>query len=139
MLAQNFKSADDLRLSEAQHAALIKTLGLLDRGELRHVDSYEVGVLHSDAEFSGLFSMNVWKGTHPCGTAACIGGTAELVGDTKFVDRALTPSLRELFYPRYGDYDEITPAIAAIGLRNYLTTGRPNWRQARELGGSLNK
>jgi len=36
MLARNFKSATDLGIPENVYAGLIKVLGMMERGELRH-------------------------------------------------------------------------------------------------------
>ena len=37
MLMQNFMAAEDLDLTDQEHAALAKVLGMLERGEMKHV------------------------------------------------------------------------------------------------------
>ncbi|MGX1418345.1 hypothetical protein [Bradyrhizobium elkanii] len=134
MLAQNFKSADDLEISEAQKDALIKTLVLLETGKLEHYRIPKDGsdyVPGRELEFSGHFSMAAFGRRHACGTAACIGGTAELISGVVFVGELNRPdALENLFY---GDDDmrvgleDITPSQAATALRSYLTTGHARW------------
>lgn len=134
MLAQNFKSAADLGITEPQLSALQKTLVLLETGKLRHVSFYEMGnSVSRDRSFSGQFNMGTYGFTHKCGTAACIGGTAELIGDAKFIGVDRPAALTELFYMdnivSY-DVDAVTPSQAATALRSYLTTGDAKWSEA---------
>lgn len=146
MLAQNFQSADELLITEQQRQALIKTLTLLETNKLKHFRRKKVNLDTGEVEDERLnfcfgkepisqFNMNIWRANTTCGTVACIGGTAELVGQVYFgVDhRMLPPNLYNLFYPGFeasfieGAYDHITTEHAAQALRNYLTTGEPNW------------
>ena len=138
MLAQNFKSAADLEITGAQKDALIKTLVLLETDRIQHVD---VTKRRFDStkpiEFDGMFSMACWGSiAHECGTVACIGGTAEIVGKVSFGnptthDASLAPGLYELFYARKiihsYDWNKINTAQAARALRSYLTTGDARW------------
>lgn len=136
MLAQNFKTAIDLGISEAQADALRKTLVLLETGKLQYFD---VSNLYNSQrfcghprEFSGHFNMETFGTRHECGTAACIAGTAELISGIKFVGMDRPDALENLFY---GDdasgnqlsLSEITPSQAATALRSYLTTGDARW------------
>lgn len=135
MLAQSFKSATDLGIRDEWWSALCKTLVLLETGKLEH-SLIDDGLLSFDSKFTGHFNMNTWRNVHSCGTCACIGGTAEMVGDVsfgKYWDHQdnLHPELYRLFYP--GDhvtYRTVTPEQAAYALRSYLTTGSANWKTA---------
>jgi hypothetical protein len=129
MLAQNFKSAADLGISEKQKEALCKTLVLLETGKLKHAP---MGSSTEHRSFSGQFNMNQWQARNECGTIACIGGTAEMIGDVSFQDHYEKRSLHELFYPDRKKIDgcrwkDITPSQAATALRSYLTTGDARW------------
>ena len=130
MLAQNFKSAADLGITEPQREALMKTLVLLETGKLIHVPvpSYR----GRGEKFSHMFNMAAWRRGTECGTIACIGGTAELVGNTDFgVWQVLfNKALRRLFFRRLffpDNLSDITPTQAATALRSYLTTGNARW------------
>ena len=138
MLAQNFKKAADLGISEAQFAALRKTLVLAETGRLRHIDptDYRHDFLGKKS-FTGHFNMNWWSMKRTCGTCCCLGGTAELVGnlreDALHVAAQKNPELFNLFYPGRRDRGRdinmklITPSQAATALRSYLTTGDARW------------
>jgi hypothetical protein len=135
MLAQNFKTADDLCISIAEHGALIQVLGMLERGELIHADT-----LYGPSSFNkGLRSF---KGLHmgmtgsSCGTVACIGGWVASIlgidqrdyvnghgGSNGLKDLYLVKQLTPFSLPLY----KITADQAAIALRSYLTTGNANW------------
>ena len=128
MLAQNFRSADDLGISERQHDALRKTLVLLETGRLTHADP---GRPRADrGRFTGHFNMREWNTVGECGTICCIGGTAELVGDVQFDPERLPEGLDELFFPNSPHVEDITPSQAATALRCYLTSGDPRWLEA---------
>lgn len=125
MLAQNFKTAAELGISEEKVSALCKTLALMDSGNLKLTE--ESPVFARKLSFSGQFNMNQWSASNKCGTIACIGGTAEIVGNVKFT-RVETPQLHSLFYPRLvKGWSAITVEQAAIALRSYLTTGDARW------------
>lgn len=140
MLAQNFKSADELGLDKQEKEALVKTLALLETGKLIHTPFF-VHTLDGENTFTGHFNMAEWNTVAECGTVACIGGTAELIGNLE-VDQLMNKAdngneeLSELFYPsiigaecRY-TWRHIKPAQAARALRSYLTTGKANWISA---------
>lgn len=132
MLAQSFLSADDLELSERQRDALIKTLVLLETGKLTHVHANDISIGfelddYTNYKFSGYFNMAVWHEHYNCGTVACIGGTAEMIGQVEF-NPGISAALRELFYPRrHVALANVTVKQAAQALRNYLTTGHAHW------------
>lgn len=127
MLARSFLPAAQLGHTEAELDALIKVLGMLERGELTHVPIHNPDFV-TIPTFTGHFNMSLINVVTDCGTACCILGTAELVSGVKF-------KLRQgaIFFPDIemdGGWDGITPAQAAHALSNYLTTGRPNWAEA---------
>lgn len=140
MLAQNFKSAADLEISQPQLEALIKTLVLMETGEIKfvHLDekSFESSVEGKSHE--GLFNMNVWNAFTPCGTVCCIGGTAEYVGKVNFPGgcmEGMPEGLDRLFYPYElpdHQWNDITVEKGAQALRNYLTYGEPRWKEVME-------
>lgn len=137
MLAQNFQSAEKLLITERQRQALIKTLTLLETNKLKHFprkrQTFHIAEDKLSLNFTGQFNMDVWLAKTSCETVACIGGTAELVGQVDFGSNHMTlpTNLRKLFYPDFEnsfvDYDDITVDHAAQALRNYLTTGKPCW------------
>lgn len=142
MLAQNFKSATDLEITEQQRLALIKTLVLLETGKLTHKKKPDDNeMLHFGFDFkdghpvlTGHFNMDLWTVTYRnCGTIACIGGTAEIIGGpgVGFVEDQLPENLQRLFYPFTSKFRfrDITTAQAATALRSYLTTGNPHWEE----------
>jgi hypothetical protein len=131
-----FMSAADLKLTELQRHALIVTLDLFETDKVRHVreeeyENWEAG--EDEASFSGLFNMGVWGADdqpYTCGTIACIGGTAELLGKVGFDGWNSHEGLSHLFTPRMdlvGDWNDITVERAAKALRSYLTTGFADW------------
>jgi hypothetical protein len=134
MLAQNFMTAADLGLADEEQAALVALLGMLERGELHHVPLSDVSTLGDIPEnFTGGFNMEYWAVDTPnCGSVCCIGGSAEMIGglrhDQLFNKMDALPALDDLFMPD-ADMDAITPAQAAMALRNYLTTGQARWSE----------
>lgn len=134
MLAQSFKSADELGISEMQKDALAKTLVLLETGRLTHAPSpvRETDGYRESDEFTGHFNMARWRAAEECGTVCCIAGTAELVGTVTFdPDCDDNEALFDLFWVGDsqfgGDISHITPEQAARALRSYLTTGKARW------------
>lgn len=133
MLAQNFKSPADLGLTDAQHAALCKTLVLMETGKLEYAPLNEdIGCIQR--EFTGHFNMATWNVKHSCGTVCCIGGTAELIGNLVYGSlhehslkllKAQERGLYHLFHGYWGNKSlaDITVPEAAQALRNYLTYG----------------
>jgi hypothetical protein len=126
------KTALALKITEKQKAALVRTLRLLEAGKLKHVDPQDIadGPTPKRKVFSGLFNMRTWQHPTPCGTVACIGGTAEMIGKVRFGDSyEKNPDLHDLLYPAQTTMPDrfITTKHAAKALRNYLTTGKPAW------------
>lgn len=131
MLAQNFKTAKELKLSDAEFNALVTVLGMLERGELKHIPSH---VWENEEKVEGdspiYFNMDQWHSTYECGTVCCIGGSAEFFGEVSFFEGGDRDNddLDELFYPDIdGSYESISAEHAAQALRSYLTTGKANW------------
>ena len=131
MLAQNFKSAADLGITEPQLSALQKTLVLLETQKVIHVPDFQV-LGYQSKEYTGHFNMRSWRTKGDCGTVRCIGGTACAVSgnDSLFDNWERRDDLHALFAPErdiYGPWNDITPAQAATALRSYLTTGDARW------------
>lgn len=119
MLAQNFKTAAELSITEDQSLSLRSLLGRMERGEIP----------------SNRFDMkNV--GDPECGTAGCLLGWARgKHGKYPWEDGLDTAvandGLWELFMPtQYGGAFDASVTQAAAALRSYLTTGEPNWAEA---------
>jgi hypothetical protein len=136
MLAQNFKTAEDLQVTEQAHAALIKVLHLLDCGDLKHC-KLEKGP-ESDSFFQPKHVENAFNmSSFECGTVRCIGGWVLhfLVGKHQVnAAKAGNNELHYLFYPpNHVGYNDITTTQAACALRSYLTTGKAEWEEALKL------
>lgn len=133
MLAQSFLPAVELGITEPQRDALMKTLVLLETGKLVHVPASDV-ISPNGYAFTGHFNMTEWSGTYDCGTVACIGGTAELVGQVSFgyIYGIENRALKNLFLPPMNSltWAAITPAQAATALHSYLSTGNAKWHEA---------
>lgn len=123
MLAQNFKTAAELGISEIEVDALIKVLGMLERGELTEQE----------------FSMDTIL--HDCGSPACLCGWANYVsGGRAFPEAPQTSRLYNrlpagainlfLLSGWRSEWESITPSQAATALRSYLTTGVARWDEA---------
>src|ERR1700679_4104916 len=135
MLAQNFKSAADLNISDVEIQSLVAVLGMLEREELVHGETPLCTKPRKPNEFNMAATLE-----NSCGTIACIAGWAHEVsgreafpeivkgeiGDWKL--RA-NPALLGIFGigRRHGVLYSITPAQAAAALRSYLTTGDACW------------
>jgi|SRR6516162_357458 hypothetical protein len=107
MLAPCFKTADELGLNPSQRDALIKVLGMLERGELREAasDLDLQGYIEAD-----VFSMRSWS--------TCICGHAKRFSEWDSAATSQSGPTGSLFYRT-----SMSMAQAAIALRDYLTTG----------------
>jgi hypothetical protein len=126
VLARNFKTAKELGLANVEVEALTTVLGMLERGDIAQ-EQFHMG-----------------RFQHECRTPACICGWAHYISGGKafpeisihhgaiILYRRSSNSLVELFRltAARGSGGEITPAQAAIALRNYLTHGEPRWADA---------
>lgn len=148
MLAQSFKTAKELGISQQAIEALQKVLVLFETEKVRYIpeDEYQLrgypdmpyAVDSSNPNSAKiLFNMSSWSSPRDCGTVCCIGGTAALISGIDFnalvhsrngISKEIQ-SLYRLFYPDCSGYDDVTVDQAAQALRNYLTTGEPQWPQ----------
>jgi hypothetical protein len=128
VLAQNFKTAEELGLADVEVKALVTVLRMLECDDIA----------------PEMFHMGYFK--YECQTPACICGWAHHISGGKAFPELSTqvgpmlvyrrfnesPSIIELFRVTAvrGSGGEITPAQAAIALRNFLTCGEPRWAEA---------
>ncbi len=124
MLAQNFKSAEELGLTEKGYRGLIKVLGMLEREELVHSpEPYRSRIPNG-------FNMRACWNESACGTVGCIGGWAGFYNNRGWVAGNVLPgeaNLHELFCPIGYDRSNYTVEQAAHALRTYLVTGHAEW------------
>lgn len=125
MLAQNLKTAVELKIPEKLYGALLQVLGLLEREEIPKS-------LFSMRHISGPRIVNDEK----CGTAGCIAGWCEAVSEGSYRYNRTPRALEMLFYPNHVPNEVAYGATreqAAFALRTYLTTGKDGWKEAMEL------
>jgi hypothetical protein len=132
MLAQSFKSAADLQISDVELSSLITVLGMLERGELVHDADTYCGFPRGQK-----FNMGVSLTESSCGTIGCIAGWAYAVSNRvafpeMFLDDGWNrpnKGLIKLFGIGKNTYNlsPYTTDQAAIALRSYLTTGEAKW------------
>jgi hypothetical protein len=141
MLAQNFKTPAELNISKREFDAIVTTLGAFERNEIQYVTSDE----ETTQQILAAFNMDYWDGKEAtggyenCGAVHCIGGWVtkltgvnlpEKDGEEWDAELAGREGLYNLFYPhQIRDWSRITVAKAAEAIRNYLTTGKPNWEE----------
>lgn len=130
-IKDKFLTAEELGLTELQYTSLIKTLGILEKSELKECPG-NIGIpLWWNKTPGHYFNMNCWWSEmtelkHGCGTCCCIGGTAErIAGQRSLFDSGRTP--RELYALFYRYPDMVTQPQAGRVLRNYLQTGETDW------------
>ena len=131
-LEGKFKTAAELGLECNQYCGLIKTLAHMEAGRLHHAP--KEFTTRRGHTFSGHFNMGSWRAGTECGTVACIGGTAELLGNCQLTGCPRGP-IRELFFPDENFCNigyQATPRQAAVALRGYLETGKTDWRRAMD-------
>lgn len=133
MLAQNFKSAQELGLTDDVYNALKRLLVMLETGKLEHYNFRERH--YTQTFYTGRvkkmpsrFNMHLWRVETPCGTCCCLGGTLEAIlkADHGAMERLANelrnddylPGLHNLFYDNV-DADT-TVEEAAAALRRYL-------------------
>lgn len=113
MLAKTFKSAEELKIAQNVHDALVKVHWMLIDSTIPET----------------LFDMRT-TGVHvglPCGTAGCIIGWCHALD--KNVPLQVN-RLDKLCYPLDERAYKANPTQAAKAIHNYLTTGYPKWREA---------
>jgi hypothetical protein len=143
MLAQSFKTAVELYLTDEQRTALIEVLALLETEKLPHIPNLFLGPWSSRYVRGQYFNMGKWLENYNCGTVSCIAGTACLIsGNGALFNSVRRPSglvgmlfsrkhrtLRRLFFPNVRSFDDITTEQAATALRSFLTTGDFDWHE----------
>ena len=135
MLAQNFKTAEELGISEAQLGALQKTLVMMETGKLSHVPQTDVKAdFKVSSELNQFFNMIISYGHADCGSVGCIRGTAERVGRVEFPVLRGPKGLTDLFYNGVAIISDPSVSQAATALRSYLTTGAARWKLALSIG-----
>jgi hypothetical protein len=130
MLARNFLDASTLKVSENELQALIKVLGMLERDEFEHHTE------RKDIRNKYGFNMGCYhslrSNEHSCGTQGCIMGWANYFDNTTFSDISESSSDIEVLNLFYADFasrlTSVRPEQAAQALRNFLTTGKSDWR-----------
>lgn len=122
MLAQNFMTPADLGITDILFESLVKVLGMLERGELKHTPV--------TMPIPNGFNMADRWIHDDCGTACCIMGWCDLVARKQLSWPISNHALADLFCPDMCWAGHHTPAQAAIALRNYLTHGEPRWAEA---------
>lgn len=130
MLASSFRTAEELKCSEADRAAAIKVLHMLESGEIKSIKFNEVII-------GKRLLMSDWSEERLCGTVACIGGWMEIVkgGDLDFSEENEEGdvhgygfgSWNDVFYPPDWCYRLFTVEEAAVALRAKLETGKATW------------
>lgn len=131
MLARTVLTPEQLEITPGVHAAILTLLGMMERGELVHVGFRDsTNEPHVPWPRVGQFNMNCWVGYGDCGTVHCIGGSLELLAPAEgCLQSPHAMGLYHLFYPDLdSDWANITVAQAAAALRNYLSTGQPEWK-----------
>lgn len=122
MLANSFKTAEQLKLDSRVYQGLQKVLTRLETNDLVYVqwgsDNYTT---------PNGFNMNVLLQQTSCGTAGCIAGWTAIESGLEVEMVETIEELQGLFYPPSGNYNKITVAQTAQTLRHYLTTGEIDW------------
>ena len=128
MLAESFRTAQELGLADVEAQALATVLRMLERGDIATAE----------------FHMGHFR--HECRTPSCICGWAHQISSGRAFPELSAHQGPFILYRRFnhspaivalfrltaarGSGGEITPAQAAIALRNYLTCGEPRWAEA---------
>lgn len=112
MLCKTFKTAKQLKISQAKYDTLVKVYWMFvdEKIPKRLFDMSTIG----DPQL---------KGSKPCGTPGCILGWC-LAVDTAFYE---VTRLNSLFYDTEAVNANPTRAQAAQAIHNYLTTGAARW------------
>lgn len=132
----NFMTAEELKITDPVRDALIKTLNMLEGGELKYFN-LEDGERWREPSFGQgdlptYFNMGEWregvKDHEACGTCCCIGGTVESIIKYPMPDADMH-QLEELFFPSIQAHlwNFYSAQEAATVLRRYLVTGKVDW------------
>lgn len=132
MLAPNYMTADKLRISDRLHAALIKVLGMFERGEMQYAE-YEDG-FPQDIKMG--FNLAIGLAETQCGTVGCYAGWTSIIMRVPFTEvltNLSTQGLANLFYGNVRDnkfpLSTVNIEQATHALRNYLISGDPRWHE----------
>ena len=144
MTEDNFLSSDALSLTPKEYSALVEVLHELEDGEIVYDPTCK-----TERKGFNYASIAVH---HDKGTCACIAGWAKIIGGNHTFAAAIekeafgpvrsmiigisprVDALIDLFFgPLYRKWElaSVTPQEAAKAIRNYLTTGNPNWHQIK--------
>lgn len=150
MLAQSFKTAVELGITDEGLEGLQKVLVILEMEQIEHIpmgyEGYDIQAL-KNPNATRVFNMRTWNSAisdEPnCGTVHCIGGLAEALmgkkvgaifhdGFVSGIVGKMPIELQDLFYPGGPQVTmtTITVAQAANALRGYLETGHTDWQAA---------
>lgn len=140
-MTEEYLTADELGISCEEYCALHKVKRGLESGEYVHV-SPEIMDRESIPEGKRGFNLSTTCKGYSCGTVGCIGGwVAQEMGlsifeSGNYVERQQYGSvkgMKELYYPKMyvGYYGGVTPRQAAQAIGNFLSTGKPNWRNTK--------
>jgi len=136
MLAQNFKTHQELDLDEKLYNALKKVLVRLETNDLVFIPDNRSDEIALDFTKPNGFNMNIVLIQEKCGTVGCIAGWAAIeMGVKPCVVTEMAGQenleLEELFYPSSNVYySKINTEQAATSLRHYLTTRKVEWSHA---------
>lgn len=126
-----YKSAPDLKITEAEH-----------RGLIAFVKDAQDDKLEAPGKTAISFSMNVCCASQTsCGTVCCIKGHIMLTGNAYQMNMSHSASLAPLFAPKGWDaYDDNPYAKAPLGcaklcVEHFLQTGRVDWPMALSVFG----
>lgn len=132
MLAQNFKTAEELHLTDKGLLAMIEVLRRLESGELKWIPMGTSAPKGFNMAVGWLPAVphNIW--TEDCGTIGCIAGWANQIayshkGWRQSVSTGPNAAWGALVTPQIADWGKITIDQAAKALRSYLVTGTPDW------------
>lgn len=131
-------SAEGLRITQAEHSAILEIRDLFAKGVFKHDP-------HGDVDKPDGFSMDAAIRETNCGTTCCIGGwmwhamdrdrTTQSATPTRYVHWEKSQALHALFFPDFDDiddmaYSDITPGAALAAIDSFLATGHPDWYRA---------
>lgn len=133
MLAQNFKTAEELQLTDKGLLAMIEVLRRLESGELKWIPMGTSAPKGFNMAVGWLpeVSRSLW--TEDCGTIGCIAGWANQIAYghkdcRQSVSTRSNAAWGALVTPtQIADWGKITVDQAAKALRSFLVTGTPDW------------
>lgn len=123
MLAQTFKTAKELKISQAKYDALVKVYWMFVEEKIpEHL--FDMGRI-GDPQLS--------KKEEPCGAPGCILGWCQAVDLEAFLPGSTTDyigtGLHFLFFSGMACMSNPSRTQAAQAIHNFLTTGSAKWRE----------